>query len=244
MDGIPSVLGRDGAIAGDIDRDGVRNIPKIIVAEVQSTLGVRGIEIIKIQGVRSGIVIEAAPGAIGGGEQATRRGIEHIALIALRVCFVKYNRASQIAIGEGVISILLVSTALAAAVVGGGAGKGSRCCQIAPLCYLLIIGVWFGICLYAIVNLDNIVYIIPGIYSGFLLAGELQSIGCGDIVILPGRDILVAGPCHIPPGVFSFVRLKGFQLDGAFIFKGERTAQIEGIALLPRIGVFNFSTGR
>ena len=68
MDGIPSVLGRDGAIAGDIDRDGVRNIPKIIVAEVQSTLGVRGIEIIKIQGVRSGIVIEAAPGAIGGGK--------------------------------------------------------------------------------------------------------------------------------------------------------------------------------
>ena len=146
MDGIPSVLGRDGAIAGDIDRDGVRNIPKIIVAEVQSTLGVRGIEIIKIQGVRSGIVIEAAPGAIGGGKQTARRGIEHIALIALRVCCIKYNRASQIAIGEGVIFVLLVSAALAAAVVGGGAGKGSRCCQIAPLCYLLVIDMRFGIC--------------------------------------------------------------------------------------------------
>ena len=30
-----------------------------------------------------------------------------------------------------------------------------------------------------------------GIYSGFLLAGELQSIGCGDIVIQPGRNVFI-----------------------------------------------------
>ena len=81
-------------------------------------------------------------------------------------------------------------------------------------------------------------------FLGFIFAG-CQTIGRSDVIHQTLLFVLIVGPCHMPPAtaVGALIRRKGFQFDGAFIGKGQRAAQIEGI-VFPRAGILTLGTGR
>ena len=137
------------------------------------------------------------------------------------------------------VGIFLGSAALAAAViVGGGGGEGRRCCLIASLRNLPVVDMYLGFCLGIEVGAG-----IMGAkgstspFLGFIFAG-CQTIGRSDVIHQTLLFVLIIGPCHMPPttGVGALIRRKGRQFNGAFIGKGQFTAQKEGI-VLPRSGI-------
>ena len=193
------------AITGDIDGQGVGELTDLVIAaELQHTIITSGLEVVEIQGMCGGIVIDAPLGAIGGGNNIGHGRIEHITLIALNSCIFILNGRCYLAVGEGVSGIFLGSAAHAAAViVGGGGGKGRLFCQIASLRNLPVVDMYFGICCGFEVNAGVIgAKSTARPFGGFIFAGR-QAIGFGNVIrrsIL--RIALAASPRHMPPATF------------------------------------------
>ena len=153
------------------------------------------------------------------------------------------------------VGIFLGSAALAAAViVGGWAGEGRRCCLIASLRNLPVVDMYFGFCLGIEISAGIVgTKGTAAPYLSFVFAG-CQTVGRGDVIHQTLLFVLIVGPCHMPPATAAgaLIRLEGFQFDGAFIGKGQFTAQKEGIVLprsgiritISRTGILALGTGR